>query len=1090
MSNKHSRWKETCIWQCLEKNKDQINSYPYACTILESCMDNIERVLDSSETGSTDFTLHDGEHSFRVAERMVEIIPDSVFLKLSGYELALLLLSAYLHDIGMTPEKKRVTIYYSYLLTGEKTEDLSKEERTDFKIWLNRNHGVGLPLSSVNKLNGKTLGDAEFYLAHYCREKHNDWSAEWLRDNFKQLEFRGYKNWIADLIKLCQSHHFSHKVLLGSEFEPHFIDSEEVVHLRYLALVLRIADVLDLDPERTPEVVLRQRNVSPKSLIYWRKDQGVTISKQKKQYHLFASPKTALIHKAVKDTVYQIDEELRLCSTVALEKPLKNFPGSSIDLPHKWTILPSLQHTITPYNDRYEFIDGNFRPDTKKLLKLLAGIELYGDKLAAVRELIQNAADAVRERIARHRIEDSTSSSSHDLLSQLYSITLTLEQQDDTFWLVCDDLGAGMNKQIINNHLLVSGSSCRTDLLHLADSCKQAGFNLERTAKFGIGVLSYFMVADQITINTQRCQEAGDSETHGWTFSTEGLDSFGELRKVHGRKTAGTEVRLRLQREVATSPEAVQAYWTKIIDYLQKNLITLPCRFEAKCDLIPAQFIRFQPGWIRSIKEYSSPAFPSLAPIQIQERYSDGPSDMLPANKRTVRDSFQDASQKRDQAAKEVLHWKESKSGRIENDQGEYLGDYRFSIPYFELPGGNCFHYMDVTEEDDFFRLNSINEQEPLAFAPKCPVVMAWLGVHVGHDEDELHWPNSILLEVDWKSEQAGTIEANRNTIILSKSALDALHTIWETTVQNSYIKMVKEWTDSIYALYNHRLAGTNPPTSVQWYWYHWDAVEKIDRWKKIAFPVTAPLDEPPSKVVQKGYSYQGKPISRLSRFTAYTYTTGIRNYVINKTWYSNNMPPDRIVCILPDSQNHRQEPGCLWTNYPPTIQEPRLSFPEASFPPEWQELCMIARYNRIIWNKDHELIHSANSDAWNSVIKLLDKKADPRPVQEQLVNDRAFAVAWILLCLIGQRDSLWAGLVENESDLLKKIWQAAQISTDCIWVYIDDPGGSNSGLCSIDPTGWDSYRQFRHPEVYKNHMPVPNFKWCLQRQELLCSKK
>ena len=40
------------------------------------------------------------------------------FSSLGDYELALLLLSAYLHDIGMTPERGKVLSHYRLLLDG------------------------------------------------------------------------------------------------------------------------------------------------------------------------------------------------------------------------------------------------------------------------------------------------------------------------------------------------------------------------------------------------------------------------------------------------------------------------------------------------------------------------------------------------------------------------------------------------------------------------------------------------------------------------------------------------------------------------------------------------------------------------------------------------------------------------------------------------------------------------------------------------------------------------------------------------------------------------------------------------------------
>jgi len=92
---------------------------------------DIERVLSSAGTSPLDFTLHDAEHSFRVAEWMAKIVPGDVLEKLSGYELALLLLSAYLHDIGMTPEQARVQRHWR---ARKKTTGESSRDREAFPV--------------------------------------------------------------------------------------------------------------------------------------------------------------------------------------------------------------------------------------------------------------------------------------------------------------------------------------------------------------------------------------------------------------------------------------------------------------------------------------------------------------------------------------------------------------------------------------------------------------------------------------------------------------------------------------------------------------------------------------------------------------------------------------------------------------------------------------------------------------------------------------------------------------------------------------------------------------------------------------------
>ena len=50
-----------------------------------------------------------------------------------------------------------------------------------------------------------------------------------------------------------------------------------VVNRRYLAAVLRIADILEFDPERTPESLFRHRDISTPSVIYSWKDHSISM---------------------------------------------------------------------------------------------------------------------------------------------------------------------------------------------------------------------------------------------------------------------------------------------------------------------------------------------------------------------------------------------------------------------------------------------------------------------------------------------------------------------------------------------------------------------------------------------------------------------------------------------------------------------------------------------------------------------------------------------------------------------------------------------------------------------------------------------
>src|SRR6476646_602626 len=134
-------WTDTRIWKQLASSSSP--ELPSIVGLLNQWMPDIERVLNAG-TAPLDFTLHDAEHSFRVANWMARIIPADVLPKLSAYELALLLLSAYLHDIGMTPEQARVQRHWRHLVFGQATEakgGLSQEEAAEFQRWLDDERG-------------------------------------------------------------------------------------------------------------------------------------------------------------------------------------------------------------------------------------------------------------------------------------------------------------------------------------------------------------------------------------------------------------------------------------------------------------------------------------------------------------------------------------------------------------------------------------------------------------------------------------------------------------------------------------------------------------------------------------------------------------------------------------------------------------------------------------------------------------------------------------------------------------------------------------------------------------------------------------
>ncbi|KOX27197.1 MULTISPECIES: ATP-binding protein [unclassified Streptomyces] len=191
----------------------------------------------------------------------------------------------------------------------------------------------------------------------------------------------------------------------------------------------------------------------------------------------------------------------------------------------------------------------SFRLDERRVRELLMGVQLYKDRDLAVRELYQNALDACRYRRARTEYLARTGAVSYD-----YEGRISFFQGVDEggrAYLECLDNGIGMGAAELRGVFSQAG----------ARFAEQADFKLERAewarldppvelfpnSRFGIGVLSYFMLADELTVTTCRM---GPSGTPGplLEVSVHGPGHlFRIVKRAERGERPGTRVRLYLR---------------------------------------------------------------------------------------------------------------------------------------------------------------------------------------------------------------------------------------------------------------------------------------------------------------------------------------------------------------------------------------------------------------------------------------------------------------------------------------------------------------------------------------------------------------
>jgi len=194
-----------------------------------------------------------------------------------------------------------------------------------------------------------------------------------------------------------------------------------------------------------------------------------------------------------------------------------------------------------------------FQIAEEKVRELLMGKQLYGEPSLAIRELYQNALDACRWRQTR---QEYRCRKFGDPTYWMGLIRFT-QGTDDVGrpFIECADNGVGMDlstlKHVFANagERFVYGQDFRAELA--AWSELDPPLRLISNSQFGVGVFSYFMLADEITVTTRHQRRDGGVATEAYEVRIASSGSLIQISQVPGElPSAGTKVRLYLSGDV------------------------------------------------------------------------------------------------------------------------------------------------------------------------------------------------------------------------------------------------------------------------------------------------------------------------------------------------------------------------------------------------------------------------------------------------------------------------------------------------------------------------------------------------------------
>lgn len=527
---------ETLKSKCVDKDTEVIalveNAVSYACQRTKTIIKHMG-----------EFTLHDGDHLFRVLNLMEKLLSEQTIKNLSPPELMLLILSSFFHDIGMSPEEKEVIAWRKVWDYNPKFEDENEKNiYNDFhRFYSARPEEQELLLNL--KIQGKNteVDTIKGYLiTEFIRQTHaarardiieKDWNGKIIfRDTDLTVEFA----------QICVSHNEDALSLL--DLDKNLLCGENIVAcLPLVAVILRLADVLDFDAKRTPPILYSHLYVRhPVSIKEWNKHRAVEAWEISSDLIQFSAKCT---HPAIEVSIHEfcnlIDNELSVCNNII--SMLNDFnKNNSRDIITKFPFKVSREKIVTKKDIRnrpvYIYKDTQFNLSKRQVIELLMGTKLYGNPAVALRELLQNSIDACLLRNAQE-IQ----------WGNLYEPQILIKyytENSDTI-LEIEDNGTGMDQYIIDNYYSKVGSSFykSTDFYNLKS---ESNANFTPTSRFGIGILSCFMVADTLIVDTKRVY-APHKSSEALNITVEGQESIFWIKEGR-RETPGTITKLILRK--------------------------------------------------------------------------------------------------------------------------------------------------------------------------------------------------------------------------------------------------------------------------------------------------------------------------------------------------------------------------------------------------------------------------------------------------------------------------------------------------------------------------------------------------------------
>jgi molecular chaperone HtpG len=525
------------------------------------------------QTFFPEYTEHGASHINRVLSSSTFIISEDSWQILTSDDMLCLVLASCAHDAAM--------FFNAENFLGLLTDDyvLPLEESIGDLIWktewdsflleskylddrqIARIFGRKLiPRTPPNNIQDWTIADRDL-IGEFIRRKHGRIGSEVITRGIpldgQALSLVNPENLLASLLVkaaglIARSHSLDLRVA-ADLCRQHYQDPLAGAHVTFLMSVLRIADAIHVSQDRARPEWLRYRTVeNAYSKGEWIINQSVASVQRSatdpEAVYVIAHPTSPRAYRDLRNTLDSIQYELDKSWDILGEIYGGNSRQNISALGSKGLTVRRIRSNIDSEDvfkkTGFSFPTGDFIlgvDDVSLMLLLVAPLYNY-DETFSIRELLQNALDAVKERCSMDSVFFETSRT-----AQTVRLFIDIDDSGRPTHLRIVDEGIGMNTATISRYFLRIGSSFghSPEWVKLIRST-ELGASISRTGRFGVGVMAAFLLGDEIRVTTRQYKESV-----GYTFSVRLEDRNVDVL-FDRSASVGTSISIGLRENIST----------------------------------------------------------------------------------------------------------------------------------------------------------------------------------------------------------------------------------------------------------------------------------------------------------------------------------------------------------------------------------------------------------------------------------------------------------------------------------------------------------------------------------------------------------